>query len=240
MEKKEVLIQTTNVFKTVKKKLILKNINLKLFSNKFHAFIGENGSGKSTLMNIITGDDLNYEGEVNIFLDNDKPNRSFLYFKTDLKFPQHLNSFNYIYNLSHLFLGKKLPKAIIYDKFKEYGLEDKMKSNPNNFSSGEKKKLVLLFVEIVNPKLVFLDEPESNLDPTARYFLYKKLLSIKENGSTIFISTHLINEIKDFVDYVSFIKDGEIIYSGDISNGEELVTKYKKIILESGKTKWNI
>uniref|UniRef100_UPI0004836EC3 ATP-binding cassette domain-containing protein n=1 Tax=Mycoplasmopsis lipofaciens TaxID=114884 RepID=UPI0004836EC3 len=90
MEKKEVLIQTTNVFKTVKKKLILKNINLKLFSNKFHAFIGENGSGKSTLMNIITGDDLNYEGEVNIFLDNDKPNRSFLYFKTDLKFPQHL------------------------------------------------------------------------------------------------------------------------------------------------------
>ena len=94
----------------------------------------------------------------------------------------------------------EISNDVIIEKFKEYEIDHRLKNNPNSFSSGEKKKLALLFSELANPKLLFLDEPEANLDPTSRLKLYQKLYEFKSSGMAVFVSTHLINEIKGYVD----------------------------------------
>ncbi|MDD1376662.1 AAA family ATPase, partial [Metamycoplasma hyosynoviae] len=105
----------------------------------------------------------------------------------------------------------------------EYNLEDKIKSNPNFLSSGEKKKLPIILVELLKPELVFLDEPDSNLDTEARKFIYEKLKNISEQGSSIFISSHYNDEIKQYANSVTYIEKGKILNS--IIDSSNLDTK---------------
>ncbi|MBN0970446.1 AAA family ATPase [Mycoplasma phocoeninasale] len=106
-----------------------------------------------------------------------------------------------------------------------------MKNNPNTFSSGEQKKLILLFSEIAKPRLLFLDEPDSNLDPTARKMLYLKLREFTKAGITILVSSHLIDEIKDYVDDATLIKKGKIVWTGSIYSSNEISYLYNQHIL---------
>ena len=136
-----------------------------------------------------------------------------MYFNTNLSFPTWWNVLEYIENFFYFFNNKNLSTRNIIEKLKEYGLEDKIKSNPNLLSSGEKKKISIVLIELLKPELVFLDEPDSNLDIDARKFIYKKLRNIANDGSSIFISSHYSTEIKDYVDYITFINEGKITNS---------------------------
>ncbi|MBN4089691.1 ATP-binding cassette domain-containing protein [Mycoplasma enhydrae] len=234
MIKNRKIFEAKKIYKNIGKHSIIKNANFIVFENRIHVFIGENGAGKSTLMNICSGNDLNFEGDL-LFNDKDFDSinvpKSFLFFNTNLKFPHYLNAFEYVKEYIYLFNDKKVNKNLILDKFKEYGLENKINNNPNSFSSGEQKKLILLFSELACPTLLFLDEPDSNLDPTARKMLYKKLNNFGELGITVFISTHLIDEVKKYTKDATFIKRGEIVWTGEISNSQDLITLYNKHII---------
>lgn len=160
-----------------------------------------------------------------------------MFFNTDLKFPQYLNALEYVKNFVYAFNGNELSNDVIIEKFKEYEIEHRLKNNSNSFSSGEKKKLALLFSELANPKLLFLDEPDANLDPTSRLKLYQKLYEFKSKGMAMFVSTHLINEIKGYVDMATFITHGRIAWSGKIENHEQLASLYSKYILGNKEVK---
>ncbi|ACF07367.1 ABC transporter, ATP-binding protein [Metamycoplasma arthritidis] len=216
-----IIFEVRNIFKSIKNKILLDNITFKLTKKSFHVILGHNGAGKSTLFNICTGNDKNYSGD--IYFQNEDINlvkirKSFLSFSTNLSFPIWWNVLEYLKNFSYFFNNKILPTRKIIDKLVEYGLEDKIKSNPNHLSSGEKKKLPIILVELLKPDLVFLDEPDSNLDIDARKFIYQKLKNIANEGSSIFISSHYNNEIKDYADHVTFIKKGRIVSSSHISD----------------------
>ncbi|AXE60980.1 ABC transporter ATP-binding protein [[Mycoplasma] phocae] len=234
MINKKVIFQAKNIYKSVKGHFLIDNANFSILENRIHILVGENGAGKSTLMKICTGGDLDFEGT--LFFDGqnldsiEKP-KSFLFFNTHIKFPYYLSAINYIREYCRLFTGRKINKNLVIKKFKEYGLELKMKNNPNTFSSGEKKKLILLFSEIAKPQLLFLDEPDSNLDPTARKMLYLKLREFTKAGITIFISSHLIDEIRHYVDDATFIKRGKIIWTGPIVNRDDLTYIYNQHLL---------
>lgn len=191
-------------------------------------------------MNICAGNDLSYSGSLYFNgknIDDIKNRKSFLFFNTNLKFPQYLNALEYVKNFVYAFNGNELSNDVIIEKFKEYEIEHRLKNNPNLFSSGEKKKLALLFSELANPKLLFLDEPEANLDPTSRLKLYQKLYEFKSSGMAVFVSTHLINEIKGYVDMTTFITHGRIAWSGKIENHEQLASLYSKYILGNKEVK---
>ena len=168
------------------------------------------------MFNICSGNDKKYTGDIyfkNQNINLVKIKKSFLYFNTNLSFPTWWNVLEYIGNFFYFFNNKNLPTRNIIEKLKEYGLEDKIKSNPNLLSSGEKKKISIVLIELLKPELVFLDEPDSNLDIDARKFIYKKLRNIANEGSSIFISSHYSTEIKDYVDYITFINEGKITNS---------------------------
>ena len=209
IKNEEVIFETHNIFKSIRNKILLDNVSFKLFKKSFHVIIGHNGAGKSTLFNICSGNDKKYTGDIyfkNQNINLVKTKKSFLYFNTNLSFPTWWNVLEYIENFFYFFNNKNLSTRNIIEKLKEYGLEDKIKSNPNLLSSGEKKKML-------KPELVFLDEPDSNLDIDARKFIYKKLRNIANDGSSIFISSHYSTEIKDYVDYITFINEGKITNS---------------------------
>lgn len=216
IENEEVIFETHNIFKSIRNKILLDNVSFKLFKKSFHVIIGHNGAGKSTLFNICSGNDKKYIGD--IYFKNQNINsvvikKSFLYFNTNLSFPIWWNVLEYIKNFFYFFNNENLSTKNIIEKLKEYGLEDKIKSNPNLLSSGEKKKISIVLIELLKPELVFLDEPDSNLDIDARKFIYKKLRNIANEGSSIFISSHYSTEIKDYADYITFINEGKITNS---------------------------
>ena len=84
---------------------------------------------------------------------------------------------------------------------------------------------------------MFLDEPEANLDPTSRLKLYQKLYEFKSKGMAVFVATHLINEIKDYVDMATFITHGRIAWTGKIENHKQLASLYSKYILGNKEVK---
>lgn len=216
IKNEEVIFETHNIFKSIRNKILLDNVSFKLFKKSFHVIIGHNGAGKSTLFNICSGNDKKYTGDIyfkNQNINLVKIKKSFLYFNTNLSFPTWWNVLEYIENFFYFFNNKNLSTRNIIEKLKEYGLEDKIKSNPNLLSSGEKKKISIVLIELLKPELVFLDEPDSNLDIDARKFIYKKLRNIANEGSSIFISSHYSTEIKDYVDYITFINEGKITNS---------------------------
>ena len=216
IKNEEVIFETHNIFKSIRNKILLDNVSFKLFKKSFHVIIGHNGAGKSTLFNICSGNDKKYTGDIyfkNQNINLVKTKKSFLYFNTNLSFPTWWNVLEYIENFFYFFNNKNLSTRNIIEKLKEYGLEDKIKSNPNLLSSGEKKKISIVLIELLKPELVFLDEPDSNLDIDARKFIYKKLRNIANEGSSIFISSHYSTEIKDYVDYITFINEGKITNS---------------------------
>lgn len=143
IKNEEVIFETHNIFKSIRNKILLDNVSFKLFKKSFHVIIGHNGAGKSTLFNICSGNDKKYTGDIyfkNQNINLVKIKKSFLYFNTNLSFPTWWNVLEYIENFFYFFNNKNLSTRNIIEKLKEYGLEDKIKSNPNLLSSGEKKE----------------------------------------------------------------------------------------------------
>lgn len=97
-----------------------------------------------------------------------------------------------------------------------------------------KKKLPIILIELLKPELVFLDEPDSNLDIDARKFIYQKLRNIANEGSSIFISSHYNNEVKDYADYVTFLKKGKVINSNNIENFKSFNNEPNNLIENRG------
>ncbi|WP_427867278.1 ABC transporter ATP-binding protein [Mycoplasmopsis arginini] len=197
----------------------IKTINFSIQEGAFHAFIGENGAGKTTTIKTIIGAYTNYEGDIKINELNIKKAeaRAIIGYVPEVAiFPKELTVFEYLYNLSILSNIKKSEARDLINKYlKLFNIENLAKDKPHTFSSGQKKKVLLIQALLNNPKLLILDEPAANLDPTARFELFSLLQKLnKEEKISILISSHVLAEIDKYVDSVTLIHDGKILYSG--------------------------
>ncbi|MCU4706623.1 ABC transporter ATP-binding protein [Mycoplasma sp. CSL7503-lung] len=209
-------------------------ISFSVNSGSFHAFIGENGAGKTTTIKTIIGAYTNYQGDVlinNIDIKNAEAREILGYVPEVAIFPKELTVYNYLYNLSILSnIKKEVAKERIYHYLKLFNIENLINEKPYNFSSGQKKKVLLIQALLHNPKLLILDEPAANLDPTARFELFSLLKNINKNEKiTILISSHVLAEIDKYVDSVTLIHNGQILYSGDKKESLEKLF-YEKVI----------
>lgn len=197
----------------------IKNLNFAVKEGSFHAFIGENGSGKTTTIKSIIGAYTNWTGQILI----DQVDNSFAISKKNLGyvpenaiFPKELNTMDYLMSLGLLSnIPKNELKKRIEDMLNKMQISDLAKKHPYNFSSGQKKKILLIQALIHDPKLIILDEPATNLDPTARFELFKILKTLQEQGKTIFISSHILSEIDKYADSLTLLHKGEVIYTGE-------------------------
>lgn len=226
------ILKLNNIYyKYNKKTECISDLSFEIKRGTFHAFIGENGAGKSTTIKMIVGLINDYEGDIMINDENVKENnvRNIISYIPDKAiFPHNMNVQQYLIQCGLLKRGNK---SQIIKEIQEWSenldITNLLKNNANHLSAGQKKKILLMRAIIEQSELIILDEPGANLDPTTREILFKTLLFLVKKGITIFISTHILDEIKNYANHATFIKSGKLIWSGKVS-GEQIKKIYKE------------
>ena len=204
-----IILEYKNINKNFGDKQVLKDINLKIKSNKIVGLLGKNGSGKSTLFKL--ANDLLTATSGQVLIDgiavNEKtkqivsylPERTYL--DTSLKVCEAVDLFETFYEdfdkekAENLLLDLQLDKNMRLSKM----------------SKGMKEKVQLVLVMSRKAKLYILDEPLGGVDPASRDYILQTILKNFDKNATLFISTHMIADIEKILDEVVFIDDGKIV-----------------------------
>lgn len=213
------MVKFSNVYKSYSNKNVLKDLNLDIPKGKIIGLLGPNGSGKTTMIKLING--LLQPDKGSIEINGVKPSMatkkivSYLPEKTYLnnwmKVKDILAFFKDFYEDFNMEKADKMLESLKIDK------DEKLKT----MSKGTKEKVQLILVMCRRADLYILDEPIGGVDPAARSYILKTILTNYNENSTLLIATHLISEIENICDDVIFISNGEIVLQGNVDEIRE-------------------
>ena len=220
-------IVISNLRKNFKGKIALQDINLSINSGEIFGFLGPSGAGKTTTINILTGQLSPDEGTAKILgedctqLTSDKFLESGIMsdnvgFYDRLSLYDNLIFFAKFHNVEMSYLDSLLKRLKLYD--------DRFKK-AEKLSTGMKQRMLLIRAILHSPQLIFLDEPTSGMDPTLSQVVHDLLLEIKEAGTTIFLTTHNMEEATKLCDSIALLHKGKIIESG---SPHDIIDKYSQ------------
>jgi len=214
------IISIKNLNKTYASGLhALKNINLEISRKEIFALLGPNGAGKTTLISIICGIVNPSSGEVIVdghdIVSDYRAARS----KIGLV-PQELSTdvFETVWatvNFSRGLFGKPPNPDYIEKVLKDLSLWDKKDSKIMALSGGMKRRVLISKALSHEPQILFLDEPTAGVDVELRRDMWEMVRGLRENGVTIILTTHYIEEAQEMADRVGVINNGEIIIVED-------------------------
>lgn len=213
------IVEFDNLTKEFGKKKALDQISLQIPKGRIIGLLGPNGSGKTTMMKLMNGLIQPSEGEVRI--DGIKPGTeskklvSYLPEKTYLnewmKVRDIISFFGDFYADFDHYKCRELLKDLNID------INDKLKT----MSKGTKEKVQLILVMSRKAQLYLLDEPIGGVDPAARDYILKTILSNYNEGASIILSTHLIGDVEKIFDDVIFLSYGTIALNGSVDEIRE-------------------
>lgn len=219
------ILQLNGLEKSYGSKLVLKNINFTIEAGKIVGLLGPNGSGKTTIIKAING--LLQLDKGMILVDEKSPSKETKAIVSYLPDVSYLNDTMRIADVLSLF--QDFYQDFDRDKaerlLSDLGLNDS--DRLKHLSKGNKEKVQLVLVMSRKAKLYILDEPIGGVDPAARDYILKTIITNYSEDASVLISTHLISEVESVLDDVIFIKDGEVLLQGD---ADDLRTKYKQSI----------
>ena len=206
-------IEFINVNKNFDEKEILKDINLVIEGGKIIGLLGKNGMGKSTLIKLIN--DLLVPTTGDVLINGNKPNIESKKIISYLPERTYLDK-NMTVNQIIKFFGEfydNFNSQKAYELLKDLDLDPTMKLS--KMSKGMQEKVQLILVMSRDAEIYVLDEPLGGVDPATRDYILDTILSNFKEGSTVIISTHLIDDIERILDEVVFIDKGKIILHED-------------------------
>lgn len=225
------VIQVKNLSKQYKDLKALKDLSFDVLQSECVGLLGSNGAGKSTAIKIFIGQMQPSSGSVNILgINPSKEPKKVLPFIGYV--PDNLTIYDEItveQNIEIFRQIHRLPKERTIEIIQKMGLTDKTKTKVKALSRGLKQRVLIARSLIQNPKVVFLDEPTTGLDPNAAEVIYKILEDLKKGGATIFLTTHLMNDVERLCDKIIFLNQGEKIEEG---TPFELKRKYRNPSVE--------
>ncbi len=207
------LVEFKHVYKKFDEKEILKDVSFSIGENQIVGLLGKNGMGKTTIIKLLndlltpTSGAILFDGN-SIGVESKKrisflPERSYLDKKMTIK--QVLNYFCDFYDNFNLETAKKLLSDLNLSE------ADRI----NKMSKGMIEKLQLVLVMSREADLYVLDEPLGGVDPATRSYIIDTILKNLNDGASMIISTHLVNDIERILDHVIFVNKGEIVLSKD-------------------------
>jgi ABC-2 type transport system ATP-binding protein len=209
---KKTIISVNNLVKNYGKFEAVKGISFEVFEGEIFGLLGPNGAGKSTTLEIIETLREKTSGEVSVDgfnLDKD-PNEIKKVIGVQLQTSGYYPGLN-LSELIELFCGlynRSIPAMELLDLV---NLKDKAKSKYKELSGGQKQRFSIATTLINNPRIIFLDEPTTGLDPQARRSLWELIKGIRDKGTTVIITTHYMDEAEVLCDRVAIIDSGKII-----------------------------
>jgi ABC-type Fe3+/spermidine/putrescine transport system ATPase subunit len=198
----------------VSNKYILKKVNLTIFSKELFMLLGPSGAGKTTLLKAIAGL-VDYDGR--IFFDGESIDNLPLEERMVGYVPQEFTLFPHMTvedNIAYGLKARKLPSSTILNKVEQlldvFGLRNLRKRYPKDLSGGEKQRVAIARALAIQPRVLLLDEPLSNLDPeTSKYIReWLKSIIIRRFGITTIWVTHDIREVEELGDRVGILYNG--------------------------------
>ena len=209
-------------------KIALKGLDLSIFPGEVFGFLGPNGAGKTTTMNVLLGFVRPTAGEAWIF-------------GTSVRHPIARQRIGYLPELTYYYkflsaeellrfyakifrIDKRDVEARIDSVLKLVELHDARKRLIKTYSKGMQQRVGLAQALINNPDLLILDEPTSGLDPLGRMKVRSIIQRLKQEGKTVFFSSHELGEVETVCDRVAILNQGELKAEGRVS---ELVDRHK-------------
>ncbi len=200
----------------------LNGLDLHIPQGSLYGFVGPNGAGKTTTIKIMTG--LLFADSGKVMIDGTDVSRGlndlkmkigyvpdFFGVYDNLKVNEYMEFFASCYGIDGL-KGRTRYMTLL----EQVGLEDKVNFYVDSLSRGMKQRLCLARALIHDPLLLVLDEPTSGLDPRTRFEFKEILKELKEQGKTIFISSHVLSELSELCTDIGVIDQGKMILSGSM------------------------
>lgn len=214
------VLQIKNLQKEFKDTQVVNLSSLSVQQGEIYGFLGPNGAGKTTTMKMILSLISCTAGEIEVFGQS---------IGTDKQYLNQIGSMieepSYYPNLTgyeNLLVFQKIlgfDKKNIQETLKIVGLDQpkNKKKLVKDYSLGMKQRLALAFALVKKPRLLILDEPTNGLDPAGIHEIRELIIKLaKEQGITIFISTHILSEVEHIADRVGIINHGQLVYEGEI------------------------
>lgn len=229
IQDEKVDVEVKNLNFSYGEKEILKDLNMKIKSNKITAIVGESGCGKSTLAKLVGGFERNYDGEILYNglseISNDSLNENIMlvdnnpyFFKESLRYNLKIAN----KNADDDKLRNVLEEVGLYSYFKNIGdLDSILESAGNNLSGGQKQRLAIGRAILKEPKILILDESISNIDKESEDLILNLIQKLKEK-MTIILITHRLNTVLQ-ADYIYYLDNKKVAEEGsfeEISKGE--------------------
>jgi ABC-2 type transport system ATP-binding protein len=190
----------------------VKGISFDVYEGEIFGLLGPNGAGKSTTLEIIETLREKTSGQVIVDgLDLDKePDNIKKIIGVQLQTSGFYPGLNLL-ELIDLFAGLYNRKVDPMDLLKLVNLEDKAKNKFKEMSGGQKQRFSIATTLINKPRVVFLDEPTTGLDPQARRNLWELIKTIRAEGTTVILTTHYMDEAEQLCDRIAIMDEGKII-----------------------------
>ena len=227
------VVQTWNLGKTYRtgfwmnhKIESLKNCSLSIYPGETFGLLGPNGAGKTTLLKTLLGITRPTTGKAVIFgkpIGDRNVKQNIGYVPENAYIYDFLTAWEFLEFIAGLFqLPKSQSKKRIAELLDLVGLAQSTarKKKLKQYSKGMLQRVGMAQALINDPDVVFLDEPMSGLDPMGRYRMREIVLSLKQQGKTIFFNSHVLSDIEQICDRIAFLALGELICQGSL---EELL-----------------
>ena len=209
------MLVVQNLSKKYSKELVVNNVSFQVNEGEIAILLGPNGAGKSTTIKSITGL-LKFKGKIQICGYENKSIEAKKLFSYVPEVPAMFDLLTVYEHIEYIAAayGIKDYKVHAEELLQRFDLNDKRNKLGKELSKGMMQKVSICCALITEPKVILFDEPLVGLDPKAIKEVKKAFIELREKGSAILISTHMIDSVDEFWDKVLIMKNGNILLSG--------------------------
>ncbi len=226
----DVVLETRDLSKTFGKLKAVDAVNIAAFEGEVFGFLGPNGAGKTTTLGMALGLVHPSGGEVSIFSRRVTPGHTQALEEVGAllgspAFVPYLSAWDNLDLLRRLCPG--LDRQRMAEVLELVGLTDAARRKAGSFSTGMKQRLGLAMALLHRPRFVILDEPTNGLDPAGMREIRQLLRSLVGNGTTVLLSSHLLNEVQQVCDRIAVLSKGRVVAQGRV---DELLSAGKPAV----------
>jgi len=231
------IIEAKGLSKVYNHTTVVDDLNLKNDEGNIFGFLGPNGAGKTTTILMLMGLTQPTKGEAviggyNSTRESIKVKRITGYIPEKVGFYEDLSAaYNLMYTARLNGLSESKAKEVVSQAIEKVGLKDKASANVSTFSKGMKQRLAIADVLVKSPRVAFLDEPTSGIDPAGITHMLDLISQIAhENKMTIVMSSHQLNQVERICTHVGIMAKGKLVVDGSLASLSKKAVGNKVVI----------
>jgi ABC-2 type transport system ATP-binding protein len=214
----------------------LDDVNLDVPKGSIYGFLGPNGAGKTTTLRLLLGLLKKQQGRIEIFEKEFSSDRIAILKKLGSLIEQP-SLYGHLTAKENLDIYRRIyqcDKNRIQEVLKIVGLENTGRKKAKQFSLGMKQRLSIAVALLHQPELLILDEPTNGLDPNGIIEMRELLKKLnKDHGTTVLVSSHILNEVERMASHVGIIHKGKILFQGTLPELQQMKTKQAALEIET-------